>query len=112
MIGGADGALTALLKDGVRLPEGTRLVAIDSLDPFARAWGRASEDWPAATLATIAAEDLSDARKLILLDLDGGVPETLLKAALAQAPNQVKISYRAVRPEHIRQAFSAAIAAL
>jgi hypothetical protein len=80
----------ALIKG---LPKGARLVMVHALDPFSRVFRRpgAPGDWPQKTLAAIAREDLAKVKQLTVLDLEGGVSETALAAALPRA----KISFPA-----------------
>jgi hypothetical protein len=110
LLAGAQGAVTAFLRGGFKLPEDAKLLAIVALDPYARAWGKPGSpaDWPQKTLTAIAAEDLRRLKKLTALDMSGGVTE----AALAAVLPGVTITFRAIKPEHAQQAILAAIAAL
>jgi len=91
------------------LPKGARLVMVHALDPYARAFGRAGQpaDWPQKTLAAIAIEDLAKAKRLTVLDLEGGASE-----ALAAALPRAKISFQATPADKADADIRAAIAAL
>jgi len=103
------GAQTIVALLATPRPADARLVVVHDPDPYVRVWGKAgTKDWPGKTLAAIAAEDLSKAKKLTVLDLSASAEEAALKKALPAAA----ISFRAVRPEHAEQAFRAAIAGL
>ena len=109
VIAAADGRMTALLRRGLILPKGAKLVAVHALDPHISARGKpGASGWLGQTLMAIAAEDLSKVKKLMVLDIGGGAAEALLAASLPQA----SITYRAIKPEHAEQAFLSAIAAL
>ena len=110
LLAGSQGAVTAFLRGGFKLPEDAKLLAILALDPYARAWGKPGSpaDWSQKTLTAIAAEDLRQVKKLTVLDMSGGVTE----AALAAALPGVAVVFRAIKPDHAEQAILAAIAAL
>jgi hypothetical protein len=110
LMAGTDGAVTRLLQRGIVLPKGARLVAVHALDVFAHAWGRpgAPADWPHKTLAAIATEDLSHAKELVALDMDGSGDKAVLAAALPRAA----ILFRTVSPQDAKTLIPAAIAAL
>jgi hypothetical protein len=109
VIAAADGRVTALLRRGLILPKGAKLVAVHALDPHISAWGKpGAPGWPGQTLMAIAAEDLSKVKKLTVLDIEDGAAQAVLTASLPR----VSMTYRAVKPEHAEQAILSAIAAL
>jgi len=71
-------AVTALLRDGVIVPEGMRLVVVHALDPFAFMNAPGDRDWSQAMLKAIATEDLSRVTALTILGF--GISEDELPA--------------------------------
>ena len=110
LIAGRGGLVTMLLRQGLAVPQGTRLVLVHALDPFARVFGRPGmpPDWPRRTLASIATEDMAQVRELVALDMDG----TGAKAALAAALPKAAILLRKVAAPDAQTLIGAAIAAL
>jgi len=93
LIVGRGGEANVILEQ-VHLPQGTRLVAVHALDPFA--WARgcpgAPRDWPQKTLAAIAVEDLPRTKALTVL----GVKTGGLKAALTAALPKTRINFQSL----------------
>ena len=71
-------AVTTLLREGVTLPDGMRLVVVHALDPFAFMKAPGDRDWSQAMLKAIATEDLSRATALTILGF--GITEDELPA--------------------------------
>jgi hypothetical protein len=63
----ASTAMSALLRDGVTLPDGARLVLVHALDPFAFIGEPSDPPWSQAMLKAIATEDLSRVTDLVVL---------------------------------------------
>jgi hypothetical protein len=74
----ASGAVTALLRDGLVIPDGMRLVVVHALDPFAFVEASGDPAWSQAMLKAIATEDLSRVSDLVILGF--GVTEDELPA--------------------------------
>lgn len=72
---GASAAITALLQDGVTVPDGMRLVVVHALDPFAFMNAPGDLVWSQAMLKAIATEDLSRVTKLTILDFGSSEDE-------------------------------------
>lgn len=71
-------AVTALLRDGLAVPDGMRLVVVHALDPFAFMEVPGDPAWSQAMLKAIATEDLSRVAKLTILGL--GITEDEIPA--------------------------------
>lgn len=71
----ASAAITALLQDGVTVPDGMRLVVVHALDPFAFMNAPGDLVWSQAMLKAIATEDLSHVTKLTILDFGSAEDE-------------------------------------
>ena len=69
---GANGSrlLTQLLQEGVTLPPDARLVLVHALDPAAMAGAAPVSGWTAATLASIATEDMAKVAHPAIMALD------------------------------------------
>ena len=74
----ASAAITALLQEGVTVPDGMRLVVVHALNPFAFMNAPGDAAWSQAMLKAIATEDLSRVTELTILAF--GVPEDELPA--------------------------------
>ena len=75
-------AVTALLQEGLAVPNGMRLVVVHALDPFAFMNAPGDRIWSQAMLKAIATEDLSRVSELTILGfgLDAGIIEDELPA--------------------------------
>jgi len=60
-------AVTTLLRDGLAVPDGMRLVVVHALDPFAFIEEPGDSNWSQAMLKAIATEDLSRAAEVTIL---------------------------------------------
>jgi len=71
-------AVTTLLRDGLAMPDGMRLVVVHALDPFAFMNAPGDSGWSQAMLKAIVTEDLSRVTALAILGF--GVAEDELPA--------------------------------
>lgn len=102
-------AITALLREGLTVPHGMRLVVVHALDPFAFMRVPGDPAWSQAMLKAIATEDLSRVTELTLLGF--GIAEDKFPAIfppdrrirlickLAEAPTGTAQMHQAVKAE-------------
>ena len=104
-------AVTALLRDGLAVPDGMRLVVVHALDPFAFMEVPGDPAWSQAMLKAIATEDLSRVSDLVILGF--GVTEDKLPAIFPTG-REIGLVFKAMGtqtdPARMRKAVRAALA--
>ncbi len=88
------GALTELIRGGIRPPPDARLVLVHALDPAAFAGVPGDENWPHKMLGAVATEDLAKVKDLAILTLDG--VDEMLKSAVAEALPESNINVMSI----------------
>jgi hypothetical protein len=86
-------AVTTMLRDGLAVPDGMRLVVVHALDPFAFVNAPSDRDWSQAMLKAIATEDLSRAGEVTILGF--GFAEDELPAIFPTG-RKIKLIFKAM----------------
>jgi len=86
-------AVTALLQDGVAVPDDMRLVVVHALDPFAFMNAPGDPAWSEKMLKAIATEDLSRVSDLVILGF--GIAENELPA-IFPTDRRIRIIFKSI----------------